>query len=45
MTGQHFLTNSPCTNCEFKALLFGLKDPDYSKIGWLGGCGSFACTG
>ncbi|CAK63318.1 unnamed protein product (macronuclear) [Paramecium tetraurelia] len=45
MTGQHYLVNSPCTNCEFNALLYKSRNPDAGKLGWFGGCGSFLCTG
>lgn len=44
-TGLHYLVDSPCTNCEFDALLYKLRNPDYNRIGWFGGCGSFECTG
>ncbi|CAK63336.1 unnamed protein product (macronuclear) [Paramecium tetraurelia] len=44
-TGQHYLVNSPCTNCEFDSILYQMRDSDWSKLGWFGGCGSFECTG
>jgi hypothetical protein len=40
----HYLTASPCTNCDNSALFY-FKYPDPKTLGWFGGCGSFECTG
>ncbi|CAK89031.1 unnamed protein product (macronuclear) [Paramecium tetraurelia] len=45
MTGRHYLKNTLCTDCEFESLLYRLRDSDFNKIGFLGGCGSMECTG
>ena len=43
-TGGHYLTNSPCTNCDTESYLFAQK-PLQSNFGWFGGCGELFCTG
>ncbi|KAM3142669.1 hypothetical protein pb186bvf_005328 [Paramecium bursaria] len=42
---QIYLTNTKCQNCNQAGLLYNLRTPDPSLLGWLGGCGSFQCTG
>ncbi|KAM3136087.1 hypothetical protein pb186bvf_011892 [Paramecium bursaria] len=42
---QLYLTNTICQNCNQAGLLYNLRTPDPSLLGWLGGCGSFQCTG
>jgi len=45
MTGQHYLTHSPCNNCHFESRIKKLLNPSLNKLGLYGGCGSFVCTG
>ncbi|KAM3135691.1 hypothetical protein pb186bvf_012217 [Paramecium bursaria] len=45
MSAQYYLTNTKCQNCNKEGLFFGLRQPDPMQIGWLGGCGTFQCTG
>ncbi|CAD8206675.1 unnamed protein product [Paramecium pentaurelia] len=45
VVGQHYLTNTICQNCEFNALLYSLRNPNYAKLGWYGGCGQMECIG
>ncbi|CAD8069993.1 unnamed protein product [Paramecium primaurelia] len=45
VVGQHYLTNKICQNCEFNALLYSLRNPNYAKLGWYGGCGQMECIG
>lgn len=43
-TAGHYLTNSPCTNCDTESYLFAQK-PLQKNFGWFGGCGELHCTG
>jgi hypothetical protein len=43
-TGSHYLTRSPCTNCDPNAYAYFTPE-DPSVLGWLGGCGLILCTG
>ncbi|KAM3144665.1 hypothetical protein pb186bvf_003272 [Paramecium bursaria] len=45
MTAQYYLTNTKQQNSNNNGLFYGLRQPDPTQVGWLGGCGTFKCTG